>query len=78
MEIKIFVILALSCAPPLVQCKSFEEAMDEFVEVIREIGTGICPESKFEELLDDAKECQEMKREEFALRDGDREVACNN
>ena len=52
--------------------------MDEFVEVIREIGTGICPESKFEELLDDAKECQEMKRKEFALRDGDGEVSYKN
>ena len=65
MDIKVILILTLSCAPSLVQSKSFEEAMDEFIEVISEIGTGICSGSKFEEMLNNAKECQQLKRSEL-------------
>ena len=69
MDIKLVIILTLSShwggGIGLVQSKSFEEAMDELLETVSDIGTGICTPSHFKELFTKGNECQEMKQAQF-------------
>ena len=55
MSIKLVIILILSIG--LVQSKTFEKAMEEYVEVIKKIGTGICSSRKFQGLSTQAQSC---------------------
>ena len=54
-SIKLFIIFINSIG--LVQSKTFEEAADEYLVVIKKIGTGICSSNKFQTLSKDAESC---------------------
>ena len=62
-SLKLAIILILSIAG-LVQSKTFDEAKDEYVEVILKIGTGICSERKFQTLSTNAKTCTKNTAEQ--------------
>ena len=62
-SLKLAIILILSIAG-LVQSKTFDEAMEEYVEVILKIGTGICSERKFQALSTNAKTCTKNTAEQ--------------
>ena len=53
----ITLVLILILSIELIQSKTFEEAMDEYMVVIRKIGTGICSSRKFQTLTMHAKSC---------------------
>ena len=61
-SLKLAIILILSTG--LVQSKTFDEAKDEYVEVILKIGTGICSERKFQALSTNAKTCTKNTAEQ--------------
>ena len=61
-SLKLAIILILSTG--LVQPKTFDEAMDEYVKVILKIGTGICSEWKFQTLSTNAKTCTKNTAEQ--------------